>query len=85
MLTCSPWPPSVYPVSSGLPACSFLPRREDSSSPLSGEIRGGLKSYQSLHGAVESMSVVSAELGVGALQGGVTRSLGLLDSVAGEV
>lgn len=38
-------------------------------------------SYQSLHGAVQSMSVVSAELGVGSLQRGVTRSLRLLDTV----
>lgn len=38
------------------------------------------ESYQSLHGAVKSMSVVSAELGVGSLEGRVSRSLGLLDA-----
>jgi len=36
---------------------------------------------QGLHVAVKSMSVVSSELGVSALQRGVTRSLGLLDTV----
>lgn len=36
--------------------------------------------YQSLHGAVESMSVVASELGVGSLQGRVTVGLGLLDT-----
>lgn len=37
-------------------------------------------SYQSLGSAVKSMSVVSAELGVGAVQGRISRSLRLLDS-----
>lgn len=36
--------------------------------------------YKSLGGAVESMSVVSPELGVGTLEGGVSGSLGLLDT-----
>lgn len=40
-----------------------------------------LELLQSLHGAVKSMSVVSAELGVGSLEGRVSRSLGLLDAV----
>lgn len=46
-------------------------------------IRDGclLSTYQSLHGAVQSMSVVAAELGVGTLQGGVTEGLRLLDTV----
>lgn len=38
--------------------------------------------YQSLHGAVESMSVVASELGVGSLQGRVTVGLGLLNTIA---
>lgn len=42
---------------------------------------GGCVSYQGLHVAVKSMSVVSSELGVGTLERGVTRSLGLLDTV----
>lgn len=37
--------------------------------------------YQSLHVAVQGMSVVSAELGVGALEGRVARGLRLLDAV----
>lgn len=41
--------------------------------------------YQSLHGAVESMSVVASELGVGSLQGRVTVGLGLLDTIARQV
>jgi hypothetical protein len=36
--------------------------------------------YQSIHGAVESMSVIASELGVGSLQGRVTVGLGLLDT-----
>jgi hypothetical protein len=39
---------------------------------------------QGLHVAVQSMSVVSAELGVGTLEGGVTGSLGLLDAIAAD-
>ena len=37
--------------------------------------------YQGLHGAVQSVTVVAAELGVDTLQGGVTVGLGLLDTV----
>lgn len=37
--------------------------------------------HQSLHVAVQGMSVVSAELGVGTLERGVARGLGLLDAV----
>lgn len=37
--------------------------------------------YQGLHGAVESVTVVAAELGVNTLEGGVTVGLGLLDTV----
>jgi hypothetical protein len=40
-----------------------------------------LSLLQGLHVAVKSMSMVSSELGVGTLEGGVTRSLGLLDTV----
>lgn len=40
------------------------------------------RAYQGLHVAVQSVAMVSAELGVGALQGRVTRGLGLLDTVA---
>lgn len=47
-------------------------------------IWGGGMSYQSLHGAVESMSVVSSELGVGSLEGRVSGSLGLLDTAWGS-
>ena len=39
-----------------------------------------VSSYQSLGGSVESMSVVSAELGVGTLERGVSHRLGLLDA-----
>lgn len=39
------------------------------------------KTYQSLSGAVESVSVVATELGVGSFQGRVTVGLGLLDTV----
>lgn len=45
--------------------------------------RGG-SSYKSLHGAVESMSVVSAELRVGTLEGRVSRSLRLLNTAVGR-
>lgn len=38
------------------------------------------QTYQSLHGAVESMSVVSPELGVGSFERGVAVGLGLLDA-----
>ena len=38
--------------------------------------------YQSLHGSVQRMSVVSSELGVGAFEGWVSGGLGLLDAVA---
>lgn len=41
----------------------------------------GLMTHQSAHGAVKSMSVVPAELGVGALERRVTVRLGLLDTV----
>lgn len=37
-------------------------------------------SYEGLGSAVESMTVVTAELGVGSLQRGVPRGLGLLDA-----
>jgi hypothetical protein len=37
--------------------------------------------YKGLHGAVESVTVVAAELGVNTLEGGVTVGLGLLDTV----
>ena len=36
--------------------------------------------YQCLHGAVQSVPVVPPELGVGALQRGIPRGLGLLDA-----
>lgn len=37
--------------------------------------------YKGLHGAVKSVTVVAAELGVNTLEGGVTVGLGLLDTV----
>ena len=40
--------------------------------------------YQRLHGAVQSVSVVAAELGVNTLEGGVTVGLRLLDTVEKE-
>ena len=40
------------------------------------------EAHQSLHGAVQSMSVVSSELGVGSLERGVSGGLGLLDTAA---
>jgi len=39
-----------------------------------------VEAYQRLGGSVECVSVVSAELGVGAVQGRVSRSLRLLDA-----
>jgi len=41
----------------------------------------GCGTYEGLHGAVESVTVVAAELGVNTLEGGVTVGLGLLDTV----
>lgn len=41
--------------------------------------------YKGLHGAVESVTVVAAELGVNTLEGGVTVGLGLLDTVQGNI
>jgi hypothetical protein len=43
-----------------------------------------MATHQCLHGSVESMSVVSPELGVGTLKGRVSVGLGLLDT-AGRV
>jgi len=40
--------------------------------------------HQSLHGTVESVAVVAAELGVDTLERGVTLGLRLLDTVAGR-
>ena len=37
--------------------------------------------YKSLHGAVQSMSVVSPEFGVGAVERWVSVALGLFDTV----
>lgn len=57
--------------------------------PLPPSVRGvsiilhvqvGGRAHQSAHGAVQSMPVVAAELGVGALERRVTVSLGLLDT-----
>lgn len=49
---------------------------------LAQNIKGGaVESYKSLHGSVQSVTMVTAELGVSALQGGVSGSLGLLDTV----
>lgn len=44
-------------------------------------LRIEIEAYQSLGGAVESMTMVAAELGVSALEGRVSGSLGLLDTV----
>ena len=44
----------------------------------------GRGAHQSLHGAVQSMSVVSSEFGVGSLERGVSGGLGLLDTAARE-
>lgn len=46
---------------------------------------GSCATYQGSHGAVKSMSVVASELGVGALEGRVSVSLGLLDTVGSVV
>ena len=43
-------------------------------------MRWGVWTHQSAHGSVKSMPVVPPELGVGALERGVTVSLGLLDT-----
>lgn len=48
--------------------------------PRSGEERVG--THQGLHGAVKSVPVVAAELGVAAAEVGITVGLGLLDTVA---
>lgn len=45
----------------------------------------GGSTYQGLHGAVQGVTVVAAELGVDTLQGGVTVSLGLLDTGGGDI
>lgn len=42
---------------------------------------GDGSTYEGLHGAVKSVTVVAAELGVNTLEGGVTVGLGLLDTV----
>lgn len=45
-------------------------------------MRGGVTGAdQSLHGAVQHISVVASELGVGTLQGRVSGGLGLLDTI----
>jgi hypothetical protein len=41
--------------------------------------------YEGLHGAVESVTVVAAELGVNTLEGRVTVGLGLLDTVRRDI
>jgi hypothetical protein len=41
--------------------------------------------YKGLHGAVESVTVVAAELGVNTVEGRVTVGLGLLDTVRGDI
>jgi hypothetical protein len=41
----------------------------------------GIETHKSLHGAVQSMSVVPSELGIGAVERGVSVGLGLLDTV----
>ena len=45
------------------------------------ELAGSGDTYQRLHSTMESMSVVASELGVNALEGGITVRLGLLDTV----
>ena len=50
---------------------------------VASDVRAGA-AHQSPHGAVQGISVVSAELGVGTLQGGVTVGLGLLNTVCGQ-
>lgn len=54
--------------------------------PLFGDWIGMVRysTHQSLHGTVQSVSVVAAELGVDTLERGVTVSLGLLDTVRGK-
>jgi hypothetical protein len=42
---------------------------------------GSWLTYEGLHGAVESVTVVAAELGVNTLEGRVTVGLRLLDTV----
>lgn len=41
--------------------------------------------YKGLHGAVLSVTVVAAELGVDTLEGRVTVGLGLLDTIRGDI
>lgn len=48
-------------------------------------VEAGGGTHQSAHGAVQSMPVVAAELGVGALEGRVTVSLRLLDTAVHHV
>lgn len=48
---------------------------------LSGFVSQLLGAHQSLHGAVQSISVVASELGVGTLERRVSGGLGLLDTV----
>lgn len=53
--------------------------------PHHDRIVSGCGTYKGLHGAVESVTVVAAELGVNTLEGGVTVGLGLLDTVRGNL
>ena len=41
--------------------------------------------YKGLHGSVESVTVVAAELGVDTVEGRVTVGLGLLDTIRGDI
>jgi len=65
-------------------AASRLPSLTSFCTTVSGVRAGvhicGLSTHQSAHGAVKSMPVVPAELGVGALERRVTVRLGLLDT-----
>jgi len=59
----------------------FLRYLKPSERYLSGLTLPLLELLKRLRGAVESMSVVSSELGVGSVQAGVTEGLRLLDAV----
>ena len=48
---------------------------------MSGRARSSVGTYQCLHGAVKSMLVVAAELGVSTLERRVSVGLGLVDTV----
>lgn len=67
--------PGCAPSVSFVSFCGWRSRKADVRWPWPSD-----STYQGLHGAVQGVTVVAAELGVDTLQGGVTVSLRLLDT-----